>query len=130
MSPDKLSKTFLASPIVNKITQFNLLLLVLMAKAIAMAGLAAYYVLDAEEAQYWLWSQHLDWGYFSKPPGIAWEISASTSLFGNTEFGVRFGAILLGIFLPLAVYHLAWACGTGTSAACLGALLFALLRLA
>ena len=24
-----------------------------------------------DEAQYWTWAQHLDWGYFSKPPGIA-----------------------------------------------------------
>ncbi|MBC7667769.1 MAG: 4-amino-4-deoxy-L-arabinose transferase, partial [Gemmatimonadaceae bacterium] len=25
-----------------------------------------------DEAQYWLWSRHLDFGYFSKPPMIAW----------------------------------------------------------
>ena len=24
-----------------------------------------------DEAQYWLWGQNLDWGYFSKPPMIA-----------------------------------------------------------
>jgi hypothetical protein len=96
-----------------------------MAKAIFMAGLAAAVVLDAEEAQYWLWSQHLDWGYATKPPGIAWEIAATTSLFGNTEFGVRFGAIILGILLPLAVYHLARSCGTQENSACLAALLFA-----
>ena len=25
-----------------------------------------------DEAQYWLWGQHLDFGYYSKPPLIGW----------------------------------------------------------
>ena len=29
-----------------------------------------------DEAQYWLWSRTLDWGYYSKPPMIAWLIWA------------------------------------------------------
>lgn len=62
--------------------------------------------LGPDEAQYWTWSQKLDWGYYSKPPGIAWEIWAGSSLFGNTEFGVRFGALVLGFILPLVVYFL------------------------
>jgi 4-amino-4-deoxy-L-arabinose transferase-like glycosyltransferase len=45
--------------------------------------------LDFEEAQYWFWAQALDWGYYSKPPLIAWLIAASTALFGDGEFGVR-----------------------------------------
>lgn len=62
--------------------------------------------LAPDEAQYWTWSQHLDWGYYSKPPGIAWEIWAGTALFGNNEFGVRFGALVLAFMLPWAVYLL------------------------
>ena len=45
--------------------------------------------LDVEEAQYWQWSTTFDAGYFTKPPMIAWIIGIGTSLFGNTEFGVR-----------------------------------------
>ncbi|HVT80885.1 MAG TPA: glycosyltransferase family 39 protein, partial [Phycisphaerae bacterium] len=30
--------------------------------------------LSEDEASYWLWSEHLDYGYYSKPPGIAWVI--------------------------------------------------------
>jgi len=30
--------------------------------------------LYADEAQYWVWSRHLDFGYFTKPPLIAWLI--------------------------------------------------------
>ncbi|MEO1043070.1 MAG: glycosyltransferase family 39 protein [Pseudomonadota bacterium] len=45
--------------------------------------------LGADEAQYWFWSQELSWGYYSKPPMIAWLIGLSTSLLGDTEIGVR-----------------------------------------
>lgn len=39
--------------------------------------------LFVDEAQYWLWSQHLDFGYYSKPPMIAWVIWLFTSLGGS-----------------------------------------------
>ena len=45
--------------------------------------------LDVEEAQYWQWSTTPDFGYFTKPPMIAWVISSSTFIFGETNFGVR-----------------------------------------
>jgi len=48
-----------------------------------------------DEAYYWHWSQHLDWGYYSKPPMIAWMIGLSTFLFGDSELGVRLPAVLL-----------------------------------
>ena len=66
--------------------------------------------LGPDEAQYWTWSQSLDWGYYSKPPGIAWLIYFGTQIFGNSELGVRFGSILVGSLIPLAVYALARAC--------------------
>lgn len=67
--------------------------------------------LGPDEAQYWTWSQQLDWGYYSKPPGIAWQIWMGTQLFGNTELGVRFGALVIGSLLPLAVFFLGKAAG-------------------
>jgi 4-amino-4-deoxy-L-arabinose transferase-like glycosyltransferase len=48
-----------------------------------------------DEAQYWSWSRHLAYGYFSKPPVIAWLISATTAVAGNDEWAVRMGAPLL-----------------------------------
>lgn len=48
--------------------------------------------LHGDEAQYWMWSRALDWGYFSKPPLIAWVIAATTSVFGNAEWAVRLAA--------------------------------------
>ncbi|MEO1303909.1 MAG: glycosyltransferase family 39 protein [Pseudomonadota bacterium] len=45
--------------------------------------------LYADEAQYWRWGQTLDWGYYSKPPMVAWMIHASTALFGDSEWAIR-----------------------------------------
>ena len=51
--------------------------------------------LYGDEAQYWAWSTDLDWGYYSKPPMIAWLIRATTSLVGVREMGVRLSAPLI-----------------------------------
>ncbi|MES1200186.1 MAG: glycosyltransferase family 39 protein, partial [Pseudomonadota bacterium] len=48
--------------------------------------------LQADEAQYWAWSRNLAFGYFSKPPLIAWAIAGATSLFGEAEWAVRLTA--------------------------------------
>jgi len=45
--------------------------------------------LHGDEAQYWAWSKDLDWGYFTKPPLIAWVIWVTTSIFGDAEWAVR-----------------------------------------
>ena len=66
--------------------------------------------LGPDEAQYWTWSQLPDWGYYSKPPGIAWEIWLGTHLFGNTELGVRALPLVIGFALPLAIFFLARRC--------------------
>jgi 4-amino-4-deoxy-L-arabinose transferase-like glycosyltransferase len=51
--------------------------------------------LHPDEAQYWLWSRNLDWGYFSKPPLIAWIIAATTAIGGDAEAWVRLAGPLL-----------------------------------
>ncbi len=51
--------------------------------------------LHGDEAQYWSWSRHLDFGYFSKPPMIAWLIAVTTSLFGHSEWAVRLSSPVL-----------------------------------
>jgi hypothetical protein len=48
-----------------------------------------------DEAQYWFWAQHPAFGYYSKPPLIAWLIALTTSAFGDTEFAIRLSAPLL-----------------------------------
>ena len=51
--------------------------------------------LYADETQYWLWSQSVQWGYFSKPPMIAWIIALTTGLFGDADWAVRLAAPIL-----------------------------------
>lgn len=60
--------------------------------------------LAPDEAQYFGWSQALDWGYYSKPPVVAVMIRASTTLFGDSEFGVRALALCLYLLAALAVH--------------------------
>jgi len=45
--------------------------------------------LYVDEAQYWSWAQQPAWGYFSKPPLIAWLIGVSQSVCGPGEACVR-----------------------------------------
>ncbi|GGZ20815.1 ArnT family glycosyltransferase [Asticcacaulis endophyticus] len=54
-----------------------------------------YLDLYPDEAQYWLWSRELDFGYYSKPPMIAWVIHLATAIGGNGEGFVRLFAPLL-----------------------------------
>lgn len=54
-----------------------------------------------DEAYYHMWSERLDWGYYSKGPGVAAAIRASTSLFGVNEFGVRFWSPIVGLATAL-----------------------------
>lgn len=67
--------------------------------AITAARVAFVFVsplnLDYEEAQYWVWAQSPAWGYFSKPPMIAWIIAAATQLCGDGEGCVRLASPLL-----------------------------------
>src|SRR5437868_8177990 len=61
--------------------------------------------LDADEAHYWMWSERLAPAYFSKGPGVAFAIRASTMLFGATEFGVRFFSPVLAAATSLMLFY-------------------------
>jgi 4-amino-4-deoxy-L-arabinose transferase-like glycosyltransferase len=61
-----------------------------------------------DEAQYWLWSLTPDWGYYSKPPVVAWLIALTTHLAGNdNELSVRMAAPLLHFGTAVMIYQLA-----------------------
>lgn len=48
--------------------------------------------LGPDETQYWFWSRTPAFGYYSKPPFIAWTIAATTALFGDAPWAVRLAA--------------------------------------
>ena len=68
---------------------------------------AANMELSPDESYYYLWAQHPAISYYSKGPGVALAILAGTSLFGPTEFGVRFLSPLLALGTSIFVYLLA-----------------------
>ncbi len=60
--------------------------------------------LSVDEAQYWQWSRNIDFGYFTKPPLIAWLIGFSTFIFGNEEWAVRLFAPITHLFISLVLW--------------------------
>src|SRR5437667_6695501 len=61
--------------------------------------------LSFDEAHYWMWSERLAPAYFSKGPGVAFAIRASTALFGPNEFGVRFFSPILAAGTSLMLFY-------------------------
>lgn len=79
-----------------------LLLLVVGTLTFYRAAVACRLPLFFDEAQYWTWSRQPDWGYFSKPPMVAWIIRAF-SPFGDSELAIRLGTLLLHPLTALLV---------------------------
>ncbi len=80
-----------------------------------------------DEAQYWDWSEHLAWGYFSKPPLIAGIIALSTALFGSGVLGVKLLTMALYPATALAMVGLAralWPTSGGVRTGIVAAALF------
>lgn len=64
--------------------------------------------LYVDEAQYWLWGQDFAFGYYSKPPLIAWLIGAVTGLAGSDAvFWVRMPGALLHAMTAMILAALA-----------------------
>jgi 4-amino-4-deoxy-L-arabinose transferase-like glycosyltransferase len=91
---------------------------------VVRAMMAAWLPLSADEAYYWLWSRHLAAGYYDHPPVIAYLIRAGTLLFGDSEFGVRFGGVILSVLTSWFVWQAARAILRDEIRAALAALLF------
>lgn len=75
-----------------------------------------------DEAQYWLWSRTLSFGYYSKPPIVAWAIWVSTALGGDTEPWVRLPAVVFQAAAGLLVFAIGrrlYGSRTGLAAAAL-----------
>ena len=57
-----------------------------------------------DEAQYWFWSRELAFGYYSKPPLIAWIIRAATEVCGMGEACIRAPSAIIHAATALVVY--------------------------
>lgn len=88
---------------------FGLLLLLLaVILAIRIAGLALSHAeLFYDEAQYWAWAQEPAFGYYTKPPLIAWVIAGTTTLCGDGPACVRLPSPLMHFAIALVIYAIA-----------------------
>jgi Dolichyl-phosphate-mannose-protein mannosyltransferase len=95
------------------VSRFGICLaLLLLITVVRLIGLR-YSVVDlfVDESQYWDWSRELAFGYFSKPPLLAWVIAFTDSLCGSSEACVRapspiffFGTALAGYAIARELY--------------------------
>jgi 4-amino-4-deoxy-L-arabinose transferase-like glycosyltransferase len=86
-------------------TQFRLAVMIVAAITLVriVVLLATPLQLYPDEAQYWWWAQNLDWGYFSKPPLIAWIVWLTTRV-SDAEWAIRIASPLLHAGTALVLY--------------------------
>jgi len=58
--------------------------------------------LRTDEAYYWTFSKESVLSYLDHPPMIAWVVRLGTAIFGDTNFGARFGG-LLAMWIAVAI---------------------------
>jgi hypothetical protein len=96
-------------PPAQKLSGFSLCCVIVAALTlIRLIGLR-YSVTDLyfDESQYWMWSRDFAFGYFSKPPLLAWTIAASESICGSSEACIRSPAPILHGGTALLVFFIA-----------------------
>ena len=79
--------------------------LVIYAFALRLVYLGSVELLP-EETYYWNYSRHLDIGYLDHPPMVAWLIGIGTAVFGQSQFGVRIGALCCVVLASVFTYRL------------------------
>jgi 4-amino-4-deoxy-L-arabinose transferase-like glycosyltransferase len=87
----------------NKILSFAVFFLIVF-KIVAIYF--TEFSLYGDEAQYWLWSQTLDLGYYSKPPLLAWFLGGYSILFGDSFVSLKIFPIVIYFFISFAIYKL------------------------
>ena len=104
---------------------------VVMLGQIAFLAFGCDWDLCADEAEYWAWSRHLDWSYYSRGPLIAWLIRLATTLLGpmsvkltgSLMLAVRLPAVLVGGLTAWGVFRLASLTTDGRRSAMMAVLL-------
>jgi 4-amino-4-deoxy-L-arabinose transferase-like glycosyltransferase len=79
------------NPALRKLLAPAMLIAAMTAMRLVYAGVTD---LRTDEAYYWTWSKENVLSFLDHPPMIAWFIRFGTTLFGDTNLGVRFAGIL------------------------------------
>ena len=64
-----------------------------------------------DEAYYWEWSRHLDLSFYDQGPGVALYIRLFTSIFGDTNFALKFAAIFATFLTTVTIYYTGFSLG-------------------
>ena len=83
-------------------------IILLIAATIVRLFFAVYLRLGDDEAYYWEWGQYPDLSYLDHPPMIGWIGGLFSAIFGNNEFGARFGPLLMSTLFLVLVYRFAY----------------------
>lgn|GEM_PF-211725 len=107
---DLSGKTQAAQPFLQRYLSARVVLGIL----VGITGLRLYAIAASplgpgvDEAQYWLWGQDLQLGYYSKPPLIAWLLGMVDMLFWQSAFTLRASGPILHFITSLIL----WQAGT------------------
>ena len=80
--------------------------------------------LFGDEAQYWLWSKDIDFGYFSKPPFLSWIIRIYTEILGSSFVALKLFPSLVYLLIAWSVYILLLSSGLNKKDSFAGCLIF------
>ena len=79
----------------------------LLALTVFRVWYAGQHELLQDEAYYWQWARHPDWGFYDNTPLAALVIRFFVGVLGSTETGVRMGAIASALAASVFIYLLA-----------------------
>ncbi len=77
-----------------------------------------------DEAQYWLWSKDIDFGYFSKPPFLSWIIRIYTEIFGSSFVSLKLLPSFVYFLVAWSIYNLLINSGLNKKNSFAGCLIF------
>ncbi len=80
--------------------------------------------LFGDEAQYWLWSKNIDFGYFSKPPFLSWIIRVYTEILGSSFISLKLLPSFVYLLIAWSIYGLLINAGLNKKDSFAGCLIF------
>ena len=80
--------------------------------------------LFGDEAQYWLWSKDIHFGYFSKPPFLSWIIRIYTEILGSSFVSLKLLPTFVYLLIAWSIFNLLVNSGLNKKDSLAGCLIF------
>ena len=88
----------------NKIIGYSFFLALFLLLFKTLSTFVSPLELHGDEAQYWLWSKDLSFGYFSKPPLLPFLIKIFGLVFGSSTFGIKSLSAVFYLLTSFVIY--------------------------